>query len=89
MRITVYKCDECGKVLSDEKTFQKHLNLDQSRIQYVTKVGKNIQAISTQNLLTGIKQFCNALCLSNFINSKITAYEQKEITGDDSDEELD
>jgi len=65
MKITIYKCDECNKILSDDKEFSSHLSIDSGRIQLAHK--GDTKHILTHNLLTGIKQFCNTVCLSNYI----------------------
>lgn len=85
MKITVYKCDTCDKVLSADKEFKKHLSLENvGSISFVEKIGNG--NYHGTKVLGGFKQFCDTLCLASFINTKIMNYEQTKISRDISND---
>lgn len=73
MRLTIYKCDQCGEVLSDDKTHKSHLSLNFNRDSgLVEKTDFNMCGHKVYEFKTGIQgihQFCDTKCLSKFINN--------------------
>ncbi len=71
MRITVYKCDECKKTLSDETTKKEHISIHlQGDSGVVAPSEANIDRWSFKTKRVGIFQFCNTKCLSKFFDKK-------------------
>ena len=69
MRIEVYKCDECLKILSDDKVSTPHLSVEGGRIGYASR--RSSGAWSSQTLLQRHKQFCNQDCLKKYLNKRL------------------
>lgn len=66
MKKTIYQCDECERVLSDEGKIKKpHLSI--TFAEYSGWVAKNGRWEHTAKVF-GVKQFCNAQCLARFFN---------------------
>jgi len=74
MKLTVYKCDGCDKVLSDGKTSIEHFSINfgwnsgwAMQISDEVEVGGYEKKWQVTNAFKGIKQFCNGPCLAKFV----------------------
>lgn len=67
--ITVYKCDYCGKVLSDDKISLPHFSIEFGRSGYVEKDSVNPKKwVYKVKFPEGqIIQFCDRKCFSKFM----------------------
>lgn len=69
MKLTIYKCDNCSKILSDDKTSIDHLsiNFGESGLAY-----KHDGEWVLHRIPSGIKQFCNTDCMGNWVGRNFT-----------------
>lgn len=65
MRVTIYKCDECKKVLSTGPEGIPHLSIDFNRQSGWVK--KETMWNHLKKVI-GIRQFCNGNCLGKYFN---------------------
>ena len=70
MRIEVYKCDFCEKVLSSDKEKKEHIHVDLNQSQVgIAKCDKGYWNV-TKKLPCKILQFCNLKCFFSWITKK-------------------
>lgn len=69
MKIVIYKCDECNKILSDDNNI-KNIHLSINFAQHSGWVKPSLNYIPGcwhhETKLNGIKQFCDEKCLAKF-----------------------
>jgi len=69
MKITLYKCDHCRKILSDDVIRLPHISINLSEKSGWVEPNKNgWYNFSTK--ITGIKQFCSGRCLGKYFNER-------------------
>jgi len=78
MKITVYKCDECGKVLSDEDKAIPHLSIAIGGPSGIASQGPAGRWGIYPTLPHGIIHFCDPACLATWFVRRL--YGEGEIT---------
>lgn len=71
MRITIFKCDQCGAILSDETQgiAKEHLHLQMSQSGFAKASESHNWSVKGQKFFNGFKQFCNEKCLVKYIEA--------------------
>lgn len=75
MKTTVYKCDNCMKVLSDEEGFAvNHLTISFGRCTGHAEKADDHWRV--RNSFSGVMQFCNSDCLKKYFDDFVVAPEK-------------
>ena len=67
MKYSIYKCDECGNVLSDpsENIAKKHISIEiRTAAWYEKGKGLNAAIWIPKKQISGIFQFCDGKCIA-------------------------
>ena len=68
MRKIIYQCDNCEKILSDDKINTPHININLNGASGWIVPGNS--GWNNTKQIYGIFQFCNSKCLGDYFNKK-------------------
>ena len=78
-RETIYKCDNCRKILSSSKVAKEHISIATiDDCGWVYKK-KNMWLFTRSSSAEGIYQFCDGACIGDYFDKKKPKEEVKEI----------